>query len=178
MPAPLRRSHRALLAGLTGLCLALAGGCDDEPSARGPSGLEADPFVELSEPELGARIREARAEAQRSGRLVLLDFLADWCTDCREVVRLLHEEPARSALESRFVIVYVDIGTRELHPELQREHSVDRITTLVVLDPASGERLARTTLEPITGAERGLTSEGLASWLVTNGPAPAVQRQP
>ena len=119
----------------------------------------------MTEGALTARITEARREASASGKRVLLEFLADWCTDCREVVRLSGEQPARGVLEERYVVVYVEVGRFDRHRALITEHGVERIVTLVVLDPDTGERVARTTLEPITGGQRGLTSAQLAAWL-------------
>lgn len=145
------------------LLAALAlGACGGE---RAPSGLDADPWAPLSEDQLHARIDAARAQARASDRRVLLDFIATWCTDCREVVRLSHEEPARGVIEERYVVVYVEVGRFDRHRDLIAAHGVDRIATLVVLDPASGQRVAKTTLEPITGGQRGLTSADLARWL-------------
>ncbi len=143
------------------LALTLAGCGEDRAS---PSGAEADPFVVRTDAELDAAIAEARTRARASGRQVLLDLVADWCSDCREVVRVSREEPARSVLEERYVVVYVDVGRFDRHRALLREHEVDRIATLIVLDPASGRRVARTTLEPISTG-RGLTPEALAAWL-------------
>lgn len=141
------------------------GGAEDEPAPRAPSGLEADPWTPMSEAALSARIDEARVAARASGRRVLLEFVATWCEDCREVVRLSHEEPARGVIEERYVVVYVEVGRFDRHRALIAEHRVDRIATLVVLDPETGQRVARTTLEPITGGQRGLTSAALADWL-------------
>lgn len=138
-------------------------GCSE--GERAPSGLDVDPFLPMSDEQLSARIEEARAQARDSDRLVLLEFIADWCEDCREVVRLSHRGPARLAIEQRYVVVYVEVGRFDRHRELIEEHLVDRIATLVVLDPETGERVAKTTLEPITGGQRGLTSEDLAAWL-------------
>ena len=73
------------------LCLAGCGDADDAP--RAPSGLDADPLAVLTEPALDARVEQARRDAAASGRRVLLDFGADWCADCREVVRLSRIEP-------------------------------------------------------------------------------------
>lgn len=119
----------------------------------------------MADAALAARIEEARAQAAASERRVLLEFVADWCEDCREVVRLSHEEPARGLIEERYVVVYVEVGRFDRHRALITEHRVDRIATLVVLDPATGARVGRTTLEPITGGQRGLTSAALADWL-------------
>jgi len=143
--------------------LALAScGTEPEPALSGPAG---EAFTPMTEEALTARIAAARTEASASGRQVLLEFLADWCTDCREVVRLSGEQPARGVLEERYVVVYVEVGRFDRHRELISEHGVERIVTLVVLDPESGRRVAKTTLEPITGGQRGLTSARLASWL-------------
>ncbi len=141
----------------------LAIGCDHEV-ARAPSGLDANHWIERDEAQLDAAIRDARREATESDRRVLLDFVAEWCTDCREVIRRSHEEPARSVNEESYVVVYVNVGRFDRHRALLREHGVDRIAALVLLDPESGRRIAKTTLEPITTG-RGLTSEELASWL-------------
>lgn len=156
----LSRRHLALL-----LSLALCACGEDAPRSRAPSGLDADPWTPKSEAALNAQIDEARREAAASGRRVLLDFLADWCTDCREVVRLSHLEPARAVIEERYVVVYVEVGRFDRHRAWIDRFGIDRIATLVVLDPESGERVAMTTLEPLTGAQRGLTSEDLAVWL-------------
>lgn len=147
------------------LVAAACGSAEDEPAPRAPSGLEADPWTPMSEAALTTRIDEARAAARASGRRVLLEFVATWCEDCREVVRLSHEEPARGVIEAGYVVVYVEVGRFDRHRALIAEHRVDRIATLVVLDPETGQRVARTTLEPITGGQRGLTSAALADWL-------------
>jgi len=151
---------------LLGAVIALtAGGCGEAEPSRAPSGLEADPWTPVSEQALTAQIAAAREQAGSSGRRVLLDFVADWCEDCREVVRLSHLEPARTVIEEQYVVVYVEVGRFDRHRALIAEHRVDRIATLVVLDAESGERVARRTLEPIHGEQRGLTSEALAAWL-------------
>ncbi len=135
--------------------------CDE---TRTPSGINANPWVLRSDAELDAAIVDAREQARASERRVLLDFVADWCADCREVVRLSHRDPARSVIEERYVVLYVHVGRFDRHRRLLREHGIERIATLVVLDPESGRRIARTTLEPISD-HSGLSSEELAAWL-------------
>ena len=147
------------------LLCAAAIGCGESEPARAPSGLDADPWAPVSDSALAARITRAREDASASGRRVLLDFVADWCGDCREVVRLSHESPARDVIEERYIVIYVEVGRFDRHRALIAEHGVDRIATLVVLDPESGERIAKRTLEPIHGEQRGFTSAALAAWL-------------
>src|SRR5688572_13096538 len=74
---------RALVLVLAVLVLASCGG-EREP---GPA-ADVDPFVVRTDAELDAAITDARARARSSGRRVLLDLVADWCSDCREVVRV------------------------------------------------------------------------------------------
>ncbi|MGF1467880.1 MAG: thioredoxin family protein [Sandaracinaceae bacterium] len=156
LPSP----ARPVIALLVIAGLAACGGAPDIES-----GLDADPWVVRTDAELEAALREARAEAGRAGRRVLVDFVAPWCEDCREVIRLSHLPPARGVIEDRYVLVYVNVGRFDRHEALLRAHEVDRIATLVVLSP-DGDRLARTTLEPVTGdRDRGLTAEDLAAWL-------------
>ena len=157
------QTSTALVPTSLALALLLLSACGGD--ARAPSGLDADPWTPMSDAQLRRRIDEARAQARASDRRVLLDFIATWCEDCREVVRLSHEEPARTVLEERYVVVYVEVGRFDRHRDLIATHGVDRIATLVVLDPASGQRVAKTTLEPITGGQRGLSSADLAQWL-------------
>jgi thiol:disulfide interchange protein len=140
------------------LLIALAS-CEEAPSRAA-----TDPFLLRTDAELDAAIRDARDRARASGRKVLLELVAEWCADCREVVRVSGEEPARSVLEERYVVVHVNVGRFDRHRELLREHEVDRIATLVVLDPETGRRVARTTLEPISTGD-GLRPEELAAWL-------------
>jgi hypothetical protein len=67
-------------------------------------------------------------------------------------------------LSRRYVRVRVNVGAFDRHPALLRRHGVTRIANYVVLDPATGERVAQTTMEPITRREP-LSSARWAAWL-------------
>ena len=144
------------------LFLALvAVGCDDEPA---PAVAPSTSYLPRSEAELNAALEAAQARAQQSGRRVLLDFGADWCPDCNEVLRLTRESPVKELLAESYETVVIDVGHFDRHQALLQRYGIDRIATLVVLDGA-GQRVAQTTLEPISGAAEGLTAEALAGWL-------------
>lgn len=129
-----------------------------------PEGDAADIFRERSEQEVSAALDAAKQRARREGKQVLLEFVAPWCTDCREVAKIAQKEPAASVLRDRYVVVPVDVGRRfDRNKALLREHDIKVIAALVVLD-ADGKRVAKTTLEPITKRE-ALTAEELAAWL-------------
>ena len=136
-------------------------GCEDEPE---PATAPPRTYVTMSDAELAAALDTARASARENDRRVLLDFGADWCPDCREVLRLAHEPTVASLLAEDYETVVIDVGRFDQHTELLQRYGIERIATLVVLEP-SGQKVAQTTLEPITGAAEGLTGEVLAGWL-------------
>lgn len=156
-----------LLASVTLCATFCAVGSSSERAAAQPRRAASDPFTPMSDEALAARITAASAEARASDRRVLLEFVASWCADCREVVRLAAREPARTVLAHGYVVVPVEVGRFDRHVDLIERYGVRAIATLVVLDPATGERVAQTTLEPITGSQVGLTSADLAAWLTS-----------
>ena len=139
------------------LILALSG------CARAPAPA-VDPWALRSDAELDREITRARAQARAGGRRVLLEFVAPWCDDCREMTRLEETSPARETLARRYVRVRVNVGAFDRHRALLQRHGVTRIANYVVLDPATGERVAQTTMEPITRREP-LSSARWAAWL-------------
>jgi thiol:disulfide interchange protein len=140
------------------LILALAG------CARRSPAPAADPWALRTDAELDQEITRARTQARAGGRRVLLEFVAPWCDDCREMTRLEGTSPARETLARRYVRVRVNVGAFDRHPALLRRHGVTRIANYVVLDPATDERVAQTTMEPITRREP-LSSARWAAWL-------------
>lgn len=145
----------------TALALFALVACDDDPEAGAPP---PETYISMSDAELAAALDAAKASARENDRRILLDFGADWCPDCVEVLRLAHEPAVAELLAKDYETVVIDVGEFDRHTELLERYGIDRIATLVVLD-ASGEKIAQTTLEPITGDAEGLTGEMLAAWL-------------
>ncbi|MFK8000882.1 MAG: thioredoxin family protein [Polyangiales bacterium] len=163
----MRRLAHALTSIGVLLLLGLAACEGGENTAPATAQAEAvsgsDPFAVISEDELRAQIQAALARARADGKKVLLEFVADWCHDCREVVRVASSGPAAEVLASDYELIYVEVGRLDRHVELIQRYRVERIATLVVLD-AQGQRVAQTTLEPLSN-HRPLTSDALAGWL-------------
>lgn len=161
MVGPMKRRWHIL--GLIAFSLVLACDEDASPGTATEAATPVDPFAVRSEDELREQVQQALARARDSNKKVLLEFLADWCEDCREVIRVSSGGPAAEVLARDYEVVYVEVGRLDRHVELIRRYRVERIATLVILD-AQGERVAQTTLEPLSN-HRPLSSEALAGWL-------------
>ncbi|MBL8603132.1 MAG: thioredoxin family protein [Myxococcales bacterium] len=117
-----------------------------------------------TEAELQRAIDDALARARRQRKAVLLEFVAGWCSDCQQMVRIEMLSPAREVLAQRYERVTINVGNFDRHLTLLRTYGIDRIAAYVVLDAQSGMRVAQTTMEPVT-QHREITPERWAAWL-------------
>ena len=93
-----------------------------------------------------ADIANAQAVAAASGKLVLLDFGANWCPDCLVLDELYRDPAVAELLRDHFVLVTVDIGEWDHNMDISDDynHVADvGIPALVVLT-ADGEILGDT----------------------------------
>jgi thiol-disulfide isomerase/thioredoxin len=135
MAVEMRTSHRPILA-LT--LIVLVGGCTgtgEAPSGSGigasrgtPAAVSAPGSSEpaatsspaksptaakpLYDPTADARaeILAAVAAAKADGKLVLVDFGADWCPDCHVLSAYLHGPAGQTLVDASFHVVAVDVG--------------------------------------------------------------------
>jgi hypothetical protein len=121
-------------------------------------------WVEQTDADLDARLRGAMACGRARGTRVLLEFIAPWCDDCQQMTRLEQTPVVARVLRARYERVRVNVGAWDRHVALRQRYGIDRIAAYVVLDPATGGRVAQTTVEPVTGG-RAVTAEGWAAWL-------------
>lgn len=121
------------------------------------------PWRNITDAQLQAELDAAYALAKKSDKRILLEFGADWCHDCVEVVKVIKREPAASIIRDKYVFVPINIGRKDRAKKWTKAYDVERIATLVVLE-ADGTRVAQSTLEPISRKQE-LTPEALAAWL-------------
>ncbi|MEF8762179.1 thioredoxin family protein, partial [Stenotrophomonas sp. A3_2] len=57
-----------------------------------------------------AQVDAALADARRTRRIVLLEFGANWCADCRILAGVFAMSALRDWMASRFLLVQVNVG--------------------------------------------------------------------
>ncbi len=84
---------------------------------------------------------EALAQAERSGRPVLIDFQAAWCLPCREMDRTTFRDPAVVRATRDFAALKADVTAQDEHAEaLMARWQVPGVPTYVLLGPDGQER--------------------------------------
>ena len=84
-------------------------------------------------------IDAGRAEAQQSGKLLLVHFWSTHCGPCVQLERNVYSQSeVAEAISQHFVAVKINTET---HPELARRHGIRFVPTDMVIDP-SGRLLA------------------------------------
>jgi thiol:disulfide interchange protein len=120
---------------------------------------------ETAEGEVLDAIGAAKVCAAAHGRRLLLEFVAPWCDDCREMERLDRSSIVAETLQARFERVRVNVGKWDRHEALRKSFDVRALATYIVIDPKTSRLLAKTTLEPITKKGKKLSAEDWARWL-------------
>lgn len=167
-----RTGRGALVAALLACCAAATlpgcprprGGASGAPGTCGGEVPAAELWAERTDAELDARVAAARQCARTRGARVLLEFVATWCEDCQHMTRLEQTPVVAQVLRERYERVRVNVGQWDRHQALRERYGIDRIAAYVVLDPATGQRVAQTTLEPVSRGQ-AITPEQWAGWL-------------
>ena len=82
-------------------------------------------------------ISVAIANAQKTGKYVVLVFGANWCGDCRALHAQMHQPELASMVERNFVVVNIDLGRYDKNVDLAEQYHVPikhGIPALAVLD--------------------------------------------
>jgi YHS domain-containing protein/thiol-disulfide isomerase/thioredoxin len=83
--------------------------------------------------EWRADLDTAKREAQKTGKLILLHFGADWCSPCQQVESYVFSTPkVFRTINASVIPVRVDV---DLHPELVKQFNVEGIPADVFITP-------------------------------------------
>jgi thiol:disulfide interchange protein DsbD len=102
----------------------------------------AGPTSETAQPQEGAMpelVQKALDSAGREGKLVLVDFYADWCLPCKRMLKETYQDPQVVSELEHFVFLKVDTDD---HPAVARHFGVAGIPDVRVLK-ADGTEVAR-----------------------------------
>lgn len=86
-------------------------------------------------------IDAALARAKRSGKLLMIDFGANWCVDCRVLAGIFELPDLRRWMARNFELVQVDIGQFDRNLDLPRRFgaaSLQAVPAILVVDPRTG----------------------------------------
>ncbi len=102
------------------------------------------PYDETAIPQKDIEI--ALANAQKSGKLVLLDFGANWCPDCVVLSKLFEGATVQPYLQANFYVVKIDVGNWDKNLDISQRYGKpieNGIPAVVVLSP-KGDIIATT----------------------------------
>ena len=78
-------------------------------------------------------------KARTQNKYVLIDFWAEWCTECKEMDKIGFQSPEVVQLLDRVVLLKVDTGVA---PQVKAQFRVGGLPTIIVVN-AAGEEVAR-----------------------------------
>jgi thiol-disulfide isomerase/thioredoxin len=139
-----------------------------EPTAAAPadSVMPEAPYNENAIP--GDDITNALAASEKDGKLVLLDFGANWCPDCVVLAALFEDPTVKPFLEENFRVVSIDVGYWDKNLDISEKYGnpiENGIPAVVVLAP-NGEMIDTTKDGKLANA-RAETPEGILMYLQT-----------
>src|SRR2546426_8240097 len=93
--------------------LTLALGAYTPAPAQGPYDKGADAHTD---------IQTALTEARADGKLVLLDFGANWCLDCIVLSHLFEDKTVHPFLDDNFHVVSIDVGNWDRNLDVSKQY--------------------------------------------------------
>jgi len=114
------------------------------------------PYDETADAE--SDVAAAATAAQQEGRLLMINFGANWCPDCRALATAIDQEPLASLLAEHFVMVKVDVGNWDKHQALVKRYGdpiANGIPAIAVVDRSGTVRYTTQAGELATARNMG-----------------------
>ena len=139
--------------------LTLAIGASTPARAQGPYDKRADAHKD---------IQTALTEAQADGKLVLLDFGANWCLDCLVLSHLFEDQTVHPFLDGNFHVVSIDVGNWDRNLDVSQTFGdpIENGIPAVVILAGSGDVIASTKNGALADA-RTATARDVLAYLKT-----------
>lgn len=93
-----------------------------------------------------ANLAEARTKAREIQKFFMVQFGADWCSDCLELSKSLEQAPMPDYLRNKFVVFNVDVGEFNKNLDVAKSLAVDvtqGIPVAVIFPPSGTEITTR-----------------------------------
>ncbi len=134
--------------------LTLALGAYTPARAQGPYDQHADAHKD---------ILTALTEARADGKLVLLDFGANWCLDCIVLSHLFEDKTVHPFLDDNFHVVSIDVGNWDRNLDVSQQYGspIDNGIPAVVILTGSGDVIASTKSGALADARTATAREVL-----------------
>ncbi len=97
-------------------------------------------------------IAEARARATRNHKFLMVEFGADWCSDCAQLAKGLKDEKKRDQFQKQFEVLYVDVGEFNRNLDIAKSLGIDvteAIPTAAFFPPNSDQPIIKRGTNPI-----------------------------
>lgn len=121
------------------LAAILAGPADaqSERPVVPPGAVRAAPHPFDEDADARQAVGQALAAARAAGKPLMIEFGANWCSDCRILAGIMALEPVGRWVEAHYVVVRVDVGRFNRNLDLAKEWGVPlhAIPSVVVAAP-------------------------------------------
>jgi thiol-disulfide isomerase/thioredoxin len=171
----MKRKIQVLAAGLAAAMLASA--VSEPVHAADAPEVGISRFGELHRPlpfpfddsaDASAEVDAAMATAKEGGRLVLIEFGANWCVDCRLLHGVMDLPEMKTFVDAHYVPVTVDIGRLNRNLDIPRRFGLTKrlkeVPVVLVVDPETERIVNMDDVDGLVDA-RLSTPQALARWL-------------
>ncbi|MDE2486593.1 MAG: thioredoxin family protein [Alphaproteobacteria bacterium] len=121
-----------------------------------------------SEKAVGAAVAQARAQALKEHKLLLIDLGGNWCGDCRVLAGTIELPELKRFVDDHYVLVTVDVGRFDKNLQVPAAYGIHKrlegVPSLLVVDPRSNKLLDEGHVSALADA-RHMTPQALADWL-------------
>jgi thiol:disulfide interchange protein len=106
-------------------------------------------------------IDAALTAAKNDGKLVLLDFGANWCADCLVLSTLFEDPSVQPYLQENFHVVQIDVGYWDKNPDTVQKYGfpIEKGIPAIVVLTADGKTIATTKDGALANARTATAAE-------------------